>query len=216
MKKFKRAVTDSETGPGSVRFDRAEKPGVSTLLEIIAAATGRTPQDVAERSRQYGPLKADTGEAVVALLEPIQAALPRADGRPRRAGPPAAGRGRQGPHRRVGDARSGHELPSGCCPLDAESDRSADHPARAFPHSGRSPSSRSTCSSTRRSSGASAPTSWPASRSPSPCSPSSCPGSNFLTYGTTERVARRLGAGRIDRGRRRRRAGDVAVGARRR
>ena len=40
-------------------------------------------------------------------------------------------------------------------------------------------------------------------------------GCNFLTYGTTERVARRLGAGRAGRRRRRRRAGDVARGARR-
>ncbi len=72
MKKFKRAVTDSETGPGSVRFDRAEKPGVSSLLEINAAVTGRTPQDVAEQYEQYGALKVDTGEAVIAVLEPIR------------------------------------------------------------------------------------------------------------------------------------------------
>jgi tryptophanyl-tRNA synthetase len=72
MKKFKRAVTDSETGPGSVRFDRAEKPGVSSLLEINAAVTGRTPQAVAEQYEQYGALKVDTGEAVIAVLEPIR------------------------------------------------------------------------------------------------------------------------------------------------
>ena len=73
MKKFKRAVTDSETGPGSVRFDRAEKPGISSLLEINAAVTGRTPQEVAEQYEQYGALKVGTGEAVVDLLEPMQA-----------------------------------------------------------------------------------------------------------------------------------------------
>ncbi len=72
MKKFKRAVTDSETGPDSVRFDRAEKPGVSSLLEINAAVTGRTPQQVAENFEQYGALKVETGEAVVAELEPIR------------------------------------------------------------------------------------------------------------------------------------------------
>ena len=38
----------------------------------------------------------------------------------------------------------------------------------------------------------------------------------FLTYGTTERVARRIGAGRTGRRRRRRRAGDVARRHRRR
>ena len=72
MKKFKRAVTDSETGPDAVRFDRAAKPGVSSLLEINAAVTGRTPQQVAESHEQYGSLKVETGEAVVAALEPIR------------------------------------------------------------------------------------------------------------------------------------------------
>jgi tryptophanyl-tRNA synthetase len=69
LKKFKRAVTDSD---GEVRFDRAEKPGVSNLIEILAACTGRTPQKVAAEYTQYGPLKADTGEAVVEILSPIQ------------------------------------------------------------------------------------------------------------------------------------------------
>ena len=68
MKKFKRAITDSD---GEVRFDRESKPGVSNLLEILAACTGRTPQDVAGDYTQYGPLKNDAGEAVVAILEPI-------------------------------------------------------------------------------------------------------------------------------------------------
>ncbi|NDH47713.1 MAG: tryptophan--tRNA ligase [Acidimicrobiia bacterium] len=69
MKKFKRAVTDSD---GEVRFDRANKPGVSNLLEILAACTGQSPNDVAGRYTQYGPLKNDAGEAVVELLTPIQ------------------------------------------------------------------------------------------------------------------------------------------------
>lgn len=73
MKKFKRAVTDSETGPDSVRFDREAKPGVSNLLEINAAVTGRTPTEVAESYEQYGRLKVDTGEAVLAVLDPIRA-----------------------------------------------------------------------------------------------------------------------------------------------
>ena len=70
LKKFKRAVTDSES---QVRFDRAEKPGISNLLEILAACTGETPEVVALGYTQYGPLKNDTGEAVVELLRPIQA-----------------------------------------------------------------------------------------------------------------------------------------------
>ena len=69
LKKFKRAVTDSD---GEVRFDRAEKPGVSNLIEILAACTSSTPQQVAGEYTQYGPLKADTGEAVVEILAPIQ------------------------------------------------------------------------------------------------------------------------------------------------
>ena len=69
MKKFKRAVTDSD---GEVRFDRANKPGVSNLLEILAACTGQSPNDVAGHYTQYGPLKNDAGEAVVELLTPIQ------------------------------------------------------------------------------------------------------------------------------------------------
>ncbi len=70
MKKFKRAVTDSES---EVRYDLAAKPGISSLLDILAAATGTTPQAAAEGYTQYGALKVDTGEAVVAMLEPIQA-----------------------------------------------------------------------------------------------------------------------------------------------
>ncbi len=69
MKKFKRAVTDSET---EVRYDPVAKPGVSNLLEILGAATGAKPTDLAPGYTQYGRLKSDAGDAVVALLEPIQ------------------------------------------------------------------------------------------------------------------------------------------------
>lgn len=70
MKKFKRAVTDSHS---EVRYDREAKPGVSNLLEILAACTGQSPEALAGKYTQYGPLKTDTGEAVVAMLRPIQA-----------------------------------------------------------------------------------------------------------------------------------------------
>jgi tryptophanyl-tRNA synthetase len=70
LRKFKRAVTDSDS---DVRYDPATKPGVSSLLDILAAATGRTAEEAARGYSQYGPLKSDTGDAVVALLEPIQA-----------------------------------------------------------------------------------------------------------------------------------------------
>ncbi len=69
-KKIKRAVTDTET---EVRFDREAKPGVTNLLSILGAATGEDPEALAGRYTQYGPLKADTAEAVVELLRPIQA-----------------------------------------------------------------------------------------------------------------------------------------------
>lgn len=69
-KKIKRAVTDTES---DVRFDPQAKPGVSNLLSILAACTGRTPEAAAEGYTQYGPLKADTAEAVVEVLRPIQA-----------------------------------------------------------------------------------------------------------------------------------------------
>jgi tryptophanyl-tRNA synthetase len=68
-RKFKRAVTDSD---GDVRFDPEHKPGVSNLLQILAAATGQKPDDVAAAYTQYGPLKEDAGEAVIEALRPIQ------------------------------------------------------------------------------------------------------------------------------------------------
>ena len=86
-KKFKRAVTDSES---EVRFDRDEKPGVSNLLEILSACTGESPEVLAGKYTQYGPLKTDTGEAVVEMLRPIQARYARADGRSRRTAVAAA------------------------------------------------------------------------------------------------------------------------------
>jgi tryptophanyl-tRNA synthetase len=68
-KKIKRAVTDTEA---EVRFDPEAKPGVSNLLNILAACTGGDPETLAARYSQYGPLKTDTAEAVVELLRPIQ------------------------------------------------------------------------------------------------------------------------------------------------
>ncbi|MFO7280427.1 MAG: tryptophan--tRNA ligase [Thermoanaerobacterales bacterium] len=68
-RKFKRAVTDSES---EVRYDPEAKPGVSNLVAILAAATDRDPHEVAAGYTQYGPLKADTAEAVIELLRPLQ------------------------------------------------------------------------------------------------------------------------------------------------
>ena len=68
-RKFRRAVTD----PGSsVRYDVEHKAGVSNLLAVLAAVTGRTPEEVAEDYDQYGPLKADAADAVVELFRPVR------------------------------------------------------------------------------------------------------------------------------------------------
>ena len=68
-KKFKRAVTDSDS---EVVFDRERKPGVANLLEILAAATNTTPQKAAENYTRYGDLKTASADAVIAMLAPIQ------------------------------------------------------------------------------------------------------------------------------------------------
>jgi tryptophanyl-tRNA synthetase len=68
-RKIKRAVTDTDS---EVRFDPTAKPGVSNLLSILAAVTGGDPVELASRYEQYGALKADTAEAVVEALRPVQ------------------------------------------------------------------------------------------------------------------------------------------------
>jgi tryptophanyl-tRNA synthetase len=68
-KKVKRAVTDSD---GEVRWDPVGKPGVSNLLSILGAVTDTSPEALAERYSQYGPLKADAAAAVVEALRPIR------------------------------------------------------------------------------------------------------------------------------------------------
>ncbi len=68
-KKLKRAVTDSGEG---IRRD-PEKPGISNLIEILAAVTGRSFDDV-EREHadsRYGDFKAAVAEAVVERLRPV-------------------------------------------------------------------------------------------------------------------------------------------------
>lgn len=71
MRKFKRAVTDCET---EVRYDREKKPGITNLLTIYCAATGKTMEDAqAEFCGQgYGVFKPAVGEAVVELLRPVR------------------------------------------------------------------------------------------------------------------------------------------------
>jgi len=70
-KKFKSAVTDSGR---EVVHDRAEKPGISNLIEIMQVATGEPIDAIQARYREggYGAFKTDVGEAVVAVLDPIR------------------------------------------------------------------------------------------------------------------------------------------------
>jgi tryptophanyl-tRNA synthetase len=70
-KKIKSAVTDSET---SVRHDRDAKPGISNLIEIYAAVTGRTIAAVEKEfgDGAYGTFKVAVAEAVVEYLRPLQ------------------------------------------------------------------------------------------------------------------------------------------------
>jgi tryptophanyl-tRNA synthetase len=71
-KRIKSAVTDSD---GSVRFDPATKPGVSNLLQILAATTDRPVVDVEAEygGGGYGDLKAAVADAVVEFVRPLQA-----------------------------------------------------------------------------------------------------------------------------------------------
>jgi tryptophanyl-tRNA synthetase len=68
-RKVRKAVTDTE---GEVRYDPAAKPGVANLLELLGAATGRSPKDLAGNYSRYGPLKDDVAEALCALLGPVR------------------------------------------------------------------------------------------------------------------------------------------------
>ncbi|MEV4036535.1 tryptophan--tRNA ligase [Streptomyces umbrinus] len=68
-KKVMRAVTDSGR---DVAYDRETRPGVSNLLEILAACGSGNPEALAGVYESYGSLKKDTAEAVVELLRPVQ------------------------------------------------------------------------------------------------------------------------------------------------
>ena len=70
-KKIMRAVTDSE---GAVRFDREAKPGVSNLLVIYSALTGREIPSIEDEyaGRGYGDFKKGLAEVVVAEFEPVR------------------------------------------------------------------------------------------------------------------------------------------------
>lgn len=70
MRKFKRAVTDSE---GCVRYCE-EQPGIRNLMDIYGACTGKSPAEIEREfdGRGYGDFKMAVGESVVAVLKPLQ------------------------------------------------------------------------------------------------------------------------------------------------
>jgi len=70
-KKIRSAVTD--TGR-EVRFDPAEKPGVSNLLSIHSALSGRSVADLEQdfAGRGYGDLKKELAEVVTEALGPVR------------------------------------------------------------------------------------------------------------------------------------------------
>jgi tryptophanyl-tRNA synthetase len=71
VKKIKSAVTDTD---GEIRFDREAKPGVSNLLGIHSAISGRSIDSLVEEftGQGYGALKAEVADVVVNAIEPIR------------------------------------------------------------------------------------------------------------------------------------------------
>ena len=72
-RKFKRAVTDSDT-ENCVRYDPENKPGVANLMSIYSAVTGESYDEI-ERDfagKGYGAFKPAVGDAVIETLRPIR------------------------------------------------------------------------------------------------------------------------------------------------
>jgi tryptophanyl-tRNA synthetase len=68
-RKVRRAVTDTHE---DVSYDPLKRPGVSNLLELLAAAEGGDPAELASRYSTYSTLKSDVSEASVELLRPVR------------------------------------------------------------------------------------------------------------------------------------------------
>jgi tryptophanyl-tRNA synthetase len=68
-RKVMRAVTDAGD---EVFYDPATKPGVSNLLDILAACTDGDPRELSGHFDRYGELKAVVADAVVAKIAPIR------------------------------------------------------------------------------------------------------------------------------------------------
>ncbi len=70
LKKFKSSVTDDGK---EVKFDEKLKPGISNLLTIHSALSGKSVSDLEKEfsGKGYGDFKAAVAEVVIAKLEPI-------------------------------------------------------------------------------------------------------------------------------------------------
>ncbi|MBO6081573.1 MAG: tryptophan--tRNA ligase [Bacteroidales bacterium] len=72
-RKFKRAVTDSDT-QNCIRFDKENKPGVSNLMNIYATLTGKSIPEIEQEfeGKGYGVFKPAVGDVVIEHLRPIR------------------------------------------------------------------------------------------------------------------------------------------------
>ncbi len=70
IRKFKRAVTDSEA---CVRYSE-DQPGIKNLIDIYSSVTGKIPEETEKEfdGKGYGEFKLAVGESVAALLKPVQ------------------------------------------------------------------------------------------------------------------------------------------------
>ena len=70
LKKFKSSVTDNGK---EIKFDEKLKPGISNLLTIHSALSGKSVTDLESEfsGKGYGDFKAAVAEVVIAKLEPI-------------------------------------------------------------------------------------------------------------------------------------------------
>ena len=71
LKKFKKAVTDSEN---IVRYEKQEKPGISNLISIYSAITGKSKENIEKEfeGKGYGDFKVAVAECVIEELKPLQ------------------------------------------------------------------------------------------------------------------------------------------------
>ena len=71
LKKFKKAVTDSEN---VVRYEKQEKPGISNLISIYSAITGKSKENIEKEfeGKGYGDFKVAVAECVIEELKPLQ------------------------------------------------------------------------------------------------------------------------------------------------